>query len=84
VVGLDWPSVTVLHEMLVEALKIINALFDGGYLTRRNQYYYFDAAKLSDLPTQRADRGGLGRRVLRIVRPLADHMIAVEPTPRWP
>src|SRR3712207_1265756 len=34
VVGRGWPSVNVRHEMLVEALEIIGALFAGGYVSR--------------------------------------------------
>ncbi|MDQ3760419.1 MAG: TIGR03557 family F420-dependent LLM class oxidoreductase [Actinomycetota bacterium] len=81
VVGLGWPSVTVRHEMLVEALQIIDALFDGGYVTRRGQYYQVDSAKLWDLPTQRVPIAVAvsGRRSCELFAPLADHMIAVQP-----
>lgn len=81
VVGLGWPSVTVRHEMLVEALKIINSLFDGGYVTRRGQYYQVDSAKLWDLSTQRVPVAVAvsGRKSCELFAPLADHMIAVVP-----
>src|SRR6201996_8018517 len=32
VVGRGWPPVNVRHEMLLEALEIITALFGGGYV----------------------------------------------------
>lgn len=81
VVGRGWPSVTVRHEMFVEALKIINALFDGGYVTRHGQYYHVDSAKLWDLPTQRVPIAVAvsGAPSCELFAPLADHMIAVEP-----
>jgi G6PDH family F420-dependent oxidoreductase len=81
VVGLGWPSVTVRHEMLVEALKVINALFDGGYVTRRSQHYQVDSAKLWDLPAQRVPIAVAvsGAQSCELFAPLADHMIAVEP-----
>ena len=81
VVGRGWPSVTVRHEMLVEALEIINALFDGGYVTRRGQYYHVDSAKLWDLPRQRVPIAVAvsGTQSCELFAPLAEHMITVEP-----
>ena len=83
VVGLGWPSVAVRHERLVEALGIINALFDGGYLTLRGQHYQVDSAKLWDLPSRRVPIAVAvsGPRSCGAFAPLADHMIAVEPKP---
>ncbi len=83
VVGLGWPSVTVRHERLVEALDIINALLDGGYVTLRGQHYQVDSAKLWDLPTQRVPIAVAvsGGQSCEAFAPLADHMIAVEPKP---
>jgi G6PDH family F420-dependent oxidoreductase len=81
VVVRGWPPVTVRHEMFVEALKIINALFDGGYVTRHSQYYQVDSAKLWDLPEQRVPIAAAvsGAQSCKLFAPLADHMIAVEP-----
>ena len=81
VVGLGWPSINVRHDRLVEALEIINALFEGGYVTRRGQHYQVDSAKLWDLPTQRVPIAVAvsGSRSCEVFAPLADHMIAVEP-----
>ncbi|MGH3788428.1 MAG: TIGR03557 family F420-dependent LLM class oxidoreductase [Pseudonocardiaceae bacterium] len=81
VIGLGWPSITVRHEMLVEALKIISALFDGGYVTRRGQYYQVDSAKLWDLPTRRVPIAVAvsGSESCELFAPLSDHMIAVQP-----
>jgi len=81
VVGLGWPSAGVRHEMLVEALEIIKALFDGGYVTRRGPHYRVESAKLWDLPTQRVPIAVAvsGPRSCELFAPLADHMIAVQP-----
>jgi G6PDH family F420-dependent oxidoreductase len=81
VVGLGWPSIEVRHDRLVEALEIITALFEGGYVTRRGQHYQVDSAKLWDLPTQRVPIAVAvsGSRSCEVFAPLADHMIAVEP-----
>jgi G6PDH family F420-dependent oxidoreductase len=81
VVGCGWPSVRVRQERLVEALGIITALFEGGYVTRRGQYYPVDSAKLWDLPARRVAIAVAvsGARSCELFAPLADHMIAVEP-----
>lgn len=52
VVGQGWPPVNVRHEMLEEALTIINELFDGGYVNFAGDHYRVDSAKVWDLPQQ--------------------------------
>jgi G6PDH family F420-dependent oxidoreductase len=81
VVGMGWPSVTLRHDMLVEALEIINALFDGGYVTLHGEHYQVDAAKLWDLPDVPVPTAVAvsGRSSCELFAPLADHMIAVQP-----
>src|SRR6478672_6188630 len=39
VVGQGWPPANVRHEMLVEAVTIINRLFDGGYVSFSGGHY---------------------------------------------
>src|SRR3954471_9853591 len=69
VVGGGWPSADVRQEMLVEAIRIIRELFDGG------------AAKLWDLSAQRVPIGVAvsGEQSCRIAGELGDLMVAVEP-----
>src|SRR5919107_321980 len=57
VVGRGWPPVNVRHDMLGEALDIINALFDGGYVSYQGTHFHVDSAKLWDLPEQRVPIG---------------------------
>src|SRR4051794_41024466 len=52
VVGNGWVGADIRQEMLVEAIRIIRALFDGGYVKFRGGYFYFGAAKLWD-PSRR-------------------------------
>ena len=87
VVGRGWPPVNVRHEMLAEAVTIINALFDGGYVDyARRATSGVDSAKLWDLPRAAAVPIGVavsGAQSMRDVRRrCADHLIAVEPKRR--
>ena len=81
VVGRGWPAVNVRHEMLAEALDVISALFDGGYVTYRGTHFYVDSAKLWDLPERRVPIGVAvsGQQSIDSFAGLADVMIATEP-----
>src|ERR1041384_2017640 len=52
VIGQGWPPANVRHEMLGEALQIIRALFEGGYVNFAGDHYRVDSAKLWDRPEQ--------------------------------
>jgi G6PDH family F420-dependent oxidoreductase len=82
VVGEGWPPVNVRHEMLDEALDIISALLDGGYVSFVGDHYRVDSAKLWDLPEQRVPVGVAisGDQSISRFAPKSDAMIAVEPT----
>lgn len=81
VVGRGWPPVNVRHEMLVEAVQIISALFDGGYVNYSGDHYRVDSAKLWDLPDIRVPIAVAvsGDQSVHRFAPLADAMVAVEP-----
>jgi G6PDH family F420-dependent oxidoreductase len=81
VVGRGWPPVNVRHEMLVEAVQIISALFDGGYVTFSGNHFRVDSAKLWDLPDIRVPLAVAvsGEQSIERFAPLADGMVAVEP-----
>ena len=81
VVGRGWPPVNVRHEMLEEAIGIINDLFDGGYVNRAGQHFRVDSAKLWDLPDQRVEIATAvsGDQSVQKFAPLSDHLVAVEP-----
>jgi G6PDH family F420-dependent oxidoreductase len=83
VIGQGWPPVNVRHEMLVEAVTIIAALFDGGYVDFSGQHYRVDSAKLWDVPESRVPIGLAvsGEQSVTAFAGLADHLIAVEPKP---
>ena len=89
VVGQGWPPVNVRHEMLEEAVLVIKALLDGGYVNFSGAHYRVDSAKLWDLPEERVEIGVAvsGEQSIETFAPLADHLVAVEPEPaivqRW-
>jgi G6PDH family F420-dependent oxidoreductase len=81
VVGRGWPPVNTRHDMLTEALQVINGLFDGGYFNYQGQHFQVDAARLWDLPEIRTPIAVAvsGDQSVSRFAPLADAMIAVEP-----
>jgi G6PDH family F420-dependent oxidoreductase len=81
VVGRGWPPVNIRHEMLVEAIQIISALFEGGYVDFTGRHYRVDSAKLWDLPERRVPIATAvsGEQSVRLFAPLSDAMIAVQP-----
>src|SRR4051794_20602822 len=81
VVGGGWPSADVRQEMLVEAIRIIRELFDGGYVNFRGKHFDVESAKLWDLSDQRVPIGVAvsGEQSCRIAGELGDLMVAVEP-----
>jgi G6PDH family F420-dependent oxidoreductase len=83
VVGRGWPPVNVRHDMLVEAVEIISALFDGGHVDFAGDHFRVDSAKLWDLPDVRVPIAVAvsGDQSVHRFAPLADAMIAVEPEP---
>src|SRR3954453_23133760 len=81
VVGQGWPPANVRHEMFTEAVEIIRALFDGGYVNYAGKHYRVDSAKLWDLgaPPPRIGIAVSGEQSVRIAGEHADALIAVEP-----
>jgi G6PDH family F420-dependent oxidoreductase len=83
VVGERWPMPGVRHAMLAEAVDIISALFDGGDVTYRGEYFDVEQAKIWDLPERRVPLGIAvsGAESCRLAGEKADIMIATEPKP---
>ncbi|MEZ7237929.1 LLM class F420-dependent oxidoreductase [Rhodococcus sp. GXMU-t2271] len=83
VVGKGWPAVGTRHEMLAEAVEIISALFDGGNVNFRGDYFDVESAHLYDLPEDRVPIGIAvsGPRSCFLAGEKADLMVATEPEP---
>ena len=50
VLGQHWPPVSVRLEMLREAVGVIRALWEGGYVTHHGRFYTVENARLYTLP----------------------------------
>ena len=72
------------HRMLVEAIQIIRALFDGGYVSFWGDFFEVDSAKLWDLGEQAPAIGiaASGAESCRIAGQYGDALIAVAPERR--
>lgn len=83
VAGGGWPPAAVRQDMLAEAVEIISALFDGGYVNHRGRHFQVESARLWDLPEQRVPIGIAvsGPRSCRLAGEKADLAIATEPEP---
>jgi G6PDH family F420-dependent oxidoreductase len=81
VVGGRWPMAGVRHEMLGEAVDVISALFGGGIVTYRGDYFDVEKARLWDLPKTRVPVGVAvsGPESCRLAGEKADIMVATEP-----
>jgi G6PDH family F420-dependent oxidoreductase len=81
VVGQGYPAVDVRHEMLVEAVEIIRALWEGEYVTYRGAHFDVEGAKVFDLPVSPPPLGIAvsGKQSCGLAGELADLVIATEP-----
>jgi G6PDH family F420-dependent oxidoreductase len=81
IVARGWPPANVRHEMLAEAIDIIRALFDGGYVNFAGEHFRVDSAKLWDVgdPAPGIGVAVSGPQSCELAAEFADAMIAVEP-----
>jgi G6PDH family F420-dependent oxidoreductase len=83
VVGRGWPPADTRHEMFIEAVEVIRALLDGGYVTYHGEYFDADSARLYDLPEERVRIGvaASGERSVGLAATYGDALIATVPDP---
>lgn len=83
VVGGGWPSVTIRHQMLREAIDIIRLLWSGGYHSYEGKHLTLDDARVFDLPdvppTIAVAAGGT--EAVGIAAELGDGLFATEADP---
>ncbi|MEP9384364.1 LLM class F420-dependent oxidoreductase [Nocardioides sp. KR10-350] len=80
-VGRGWPALQTRHEMLMEAIDLIRALYAGDLVTFRGEHFSVDSARIWDLPEEpvRIAVAVAGDRAVGDLAPLADDLIATEP-----
>ncbi|MET3807971.1 G6PDH family F420-dependent oxidoreductase [Nakamurella sp. UYEF19] len=83
IVATGWPGANVRQARLVEAIDIINQLFDGGSVNYQGKYLQVDSARLWDLPEVRVPIGIAvsGRQSCETFGPIGDVMIGIDPEP---
>ncbi len=81
VIGGGWPGVDVRHEKLVEAVEIIRALWDGGFVNYTGKHFEVASAKVYDLPESPIPLGIAvsGPQSCALAGEHADIGVAVEP-----
>ncbi len=82
VVGEGWPGVDTRQAMLAEAMTVIRELHTGELVTFRGHYFDVDSARIWDYPESGvpiAVAAG-GPKAVELLGPLADHLIATEPS----
>ncbi|GAA1180905.1 LLM class F420-dependent oxidoreductase [Ornithinimicrobium humiphilum] len=82
VVGRGWPTVQTRQAMLAEAIDIIRQLHTGELVEHQGEYYDVPSARIWDLPDEGVDLAVAvgGEEAISTLAPLADHMIATEPS----
>jgi G6PDH family F420-dependent oxidoreductase len=82
VVGEGWPGVETRQAMLAEAVEVIRTLQTGDLVDHVGRFFQVDSARIWDLPDDPVEIGIAvgGPRAVDTLAPLADHMIAVEPS----
>lgn len=82
VIGEGWPTVDTRQHMLAEAIEIIRLLHTGELVDHHGDYFDVASARIWDLP-----EGGVeiavavgGEKAVEELAPLADHMVATEPS----
>ena len=83
IIGAGWPGANTRQAKLVEAVQIIKALFDGGYVNYSGEHFHVDSAKLWDLPEQRVPIGLAvsGRQSCELFAAHAQVMVGIDPEP---
>ncbi len=81
IVGGGWPAADVRHERLREAVEIIRALWEGGFVNYRGEHFEVESAKVYDLPESPVPLGIAvsGKQSCELAGELADIGVAVEP-----
>ena len=79
--GDPWPSADVRLDMLEEAVDVIRALWEGGFVDYRGEYYTVDHARLYTLPDEPPPIhvSGFGPKSIDLAARIGDGFICTKP-----
>jgi G6PDH family F420-dependent oxidoreductase len=81
VVGHGWPPARTRHEMLAEAIEIMQELWKGGYVTHHGEHYDVEDARIYTLPDEPPPVyvAVSGKRSVQLALDRADGMVGIDP-----
>jgi G6PDH family F420-dependent oxidoreductase len=81
VVGRGWPAADVRHEMLHEAIEVLQLLWQGGFHSYRGEHFTVEDARIYDLPDEPVPVlvAASGAESAELAGELADGLINIEP-----
>ncbi|SDY85225.1 F420-dependent oxidoreductase, G6PDH family [Tessaracoccus flavus] len=82
VTGEGWPTVDTRQHMLAEAIEIIRLLHTGELVDHHGDHFDVASARIWDLPEDGVEIAVAvgGEKAVDELAPLADHMVATEPS----
>jgi coenzyme F420-dependent glucose-6-phosphate dehydrogenase len=81
ILGNVWPPVTIRQEMLIEAIEVMQSLWEGGYTTFQGQFYEVHNARLYTLPETLPPIivGASGPESAEIAAEIGDALVSTSP-----
>jgi G6PDH family F420-dependent oxidoreductase len=81
IVGEGWPPVETRHEMLIEAIEVMQELWEGGYVTHHGDHYDVEDARIFTLPDETVPIhvAVSGDKSIALAAEYGDGVIAVQP-----
>jgi G6PDH family F420-dependent oxidoreductase len=81
IIGRRWPETEVRQEMLIEAIKVIRLLWEGGNQSHHGRYYTVENARIYSLPGEPPPIyvAAGGSKSAELAREHADGLIGTEP-----
>jgi G6PDH family F420-dependent oxidoreductase len=79
--GDPWPSAGIRLEMLEEAVEVMRALWAGGFVEYRGEYYTVDNARLYTLPDEppKVYVSGFGPQSIDLAAQIGDGYVCTKP-----
>ena len=81
ILGDPWPSAQVRLDMLDEAVEVLRALWQGGFVNHYGEYYTVDNARVYTLPDEppKIYVSGFGPKAIDLAARIGDGFISTKP-----